>query len=286
MRTEQVKNKDHNGLTEEEFLAAYEPGDYERPSVATDMVIFTVTDAEEENYRKLARKELRILLIKRGAHPYLDSWALPGGFVRPTETTEEAAARELREETGVDKVYLEQLYTFSEPGRDPRTWVMSCSYMALIDGSRVHIEAGDDAAWAAWFQASFCMVEQAEQKEVWELTLSHEETVLRAVLEKEKGRSFTESKILDSGGLAFDHARILACGYERLRGKLSYTDLALHLMPEYFTLTQLQQVYEVVLDKEFPAAAFRRKAAPMVKETESYTENEGHRPSRLYRKNL
>ena len=80
MSTEQVKKKDHNGLTEEEFLAAYEPGDYERPSVATDMVIFTVTDAEEKNYRKLARKELRILLIKRGAHPYLDSWALPGGF--------------------------------------------------------------------------------------------------------------------------------------------------------------------------------------------------------------
>lgn len=277
--------RDHNGLTEEEFLAAYEPGDYERPSVAADMVIFTVTDAEEANYRKLARKELRILLIKRGAHPYLGSWALPGGFVRPTETTEEAAARELREETGVDEVYLEQLYTFSKPDRDPRTWVMSCSYMALIDSSRVRVEAGDDAAEAAWFQASFRKVEQEGRREVWELNLSHEETVLRAVLEKETGQSFTESKILDSGGLAFDHARILACGYERLRGKLSYTDLALHLMPEYFTLTQLQQVYEVVLDREFPAAAFRRKAAPMVTETDSYTENEGHRPSRLYRKN-
>ena len=157
---------DHNGLTEEEFLAAYEPGDYERPSVAADMVIFTVTDAEEANYRKLARKELRILLIKRGAHPYLGSWALPGGFVRPTETTEEAAARELREETGVDEVYLEQLYTFSKPDRDPRTWVMSCSYMALIDSSRVRVEAGDDAAEAAWFQASFRKVEQEGRREV------------------------------------------------------------------------------------------------------------------------
>lgn len=277
--------RDPNGLTEEEFLAVYQPGDYPKPSVATDMVIFTVTDEEEENYRKLARKELRVLLIKRGGHPYLGSWALPGGFVRPTETTEEAAARELREETGVDKVYLEQLYTFSEPDRDPRTWVMSCSYMALIDSSRVHIKAGDDAAQAAWFQASFRKVEQEDQREVWELTLSHEEILLQAILEKETGRSFTESRILDFGGLAFDHARILACGYERLRGKLSYTDLALHLMPEYFTLTQLQQVYEVVLDREFPAAAFRRKAAPMVTETESYTENGGHRPSRLYRKN-
>ena len=120
--------RDKEGLTEEQFLASYRPGDYERPSVAADMVIFTVTDAEEENYRKLAKKELRILLIRRGGHPYLGCWALPGGFVRPTETTEQAAARELREETGVSEVYLEQLYTFSKPDRDPRTRVMSCSY--------------------------------------------------------------------------------------------------------------------------------------------------------------
>lgn len=277
--------KDRNGLTEEEFLANYKPGYYPRPSVATDMVIFTVTDAEEENYRKLAEKELRILLIKRGGHPYLGCWALPGGFVRPTETTEEAAVRELKEETGVEQPYLEQLYTFSDPKRDPRTWVMSCSYMALIDSSRVQVKAGDDADQAAWFQAAFRKREQEGRRELWELTLSHEETFLQAVLEKETGRPFTESRILDSGGLAFDHARILAYGFERLRGKLNYTDLALHLMPEYFTLTQLQQVYEIILDKDLPAAAFRRKAAPLVRETDCYTENEGHRPSRLYQRN-
>ena len=277
--------RDKEGLTEEQFLASYRPGDYERPSVAADMVIFTVTDAEEENYRKLAKKELRILLIRRGGHPYLGCWALPGGFVRPTETTEQAAARELREETGVSEVYLEQLYTFSEPDRDPRTRVMSCSYMALIDSSRVQVKAGDDADQAAWFQASFRQKEQNGRRELWELTLSHEDIFLQAVLEREAGRPFTESIILDSGSLAFDHARILAYAFERLRGKLNYTDLALHLMPEYFTLTQLQQVYEVVLDRELPAAAFRRKAAPLVAETENYTENEGHRPSRLYRKN-
>lgn len=259
MQKNHMQLKDRKGATEEEFLAGYKPGDYPRPSVAADMVIFTVTDAEEENYRKLAQKELRILLIKRGGHPYLGCWALPGGFVRPTETTEEAAARELKEETGVEQVYLEQLYTFSDPKRDPRTWVMSCSYMALIDSSRVRVRAGDDAEQAVWFQVAFRRREREGRRELWELTLSHEEVFLQALLEKETGRSFTESKIIDSGGLAFDHARILACGFERLRGKLNYTDLALHLMPEYFTLTQLQQVYEVILDREFPAAAFRRK---------------------------
>ncbi|GJM79685.1 hypothetical protein HMSSN139_21810 [Paenibacillus sp. HMSSN-139] len=95
---------DRNGLTEREFLEQYRVGDYERPSVAADMVIFTVTDQEADSYRKLPEKELRILLIRRGGHPFLGKWALPGGFVRPNETTEQAAVRELREETGVDDV--------------------------------------------------------------------------------------------------------------------------------------------------------------------------------------
>lgn len=277
--------RDRDGLTEEEFLKQYKPGDYPRPSVATDMVIFTVADQETDNYRKLPEKELQILLVKRGGHPYLGSWALPGGFVRPTETTEEAASRELREETGVDNVYLEQLYTFSQPGRDPRTWVMSCSYMALIDSARVRIQAGDDADQAAWFKLVCRLSERRERAEMWEMTLSHEDISLKAVLEKGADGTFAASRIVNQEGLAFDHSRIIAYGLERLRGKLQYTDLALHLLPEYFTLTQLQQVYEVILDREFPAAAFRRKTASMVRETEQYTENQGHRPSRLYRKN-
>ncbi len=276
--------RDKDGLTEEEFLAGYEPGDYPRPSVAADMVIFTVTDEEEENYRKLPGKELRLLLIRRGGHPYLNRWALPGGFVRPTETTEEAAARELREETGVDHVYLEQLYTFSQPERDPRTWVMSCSYMALIDSSQVTVKAGDDAQQAAWFGVTLRMGSEENGKELWELELSHEDITLKALLEKGVHETFNQCRIRSNDGLAFDHARIAACGLERLRGKLKYTDLAIHLMPEYFTLTELQQVYEVVLDQELPTAAFRRKAVTMVHETEQFAEHGGHRPSRLYKK--
>ncbi len=274
--------RDKDGLTEEEFLKSYSPGDYPRPSVAVDMVIFTVMDQEEANYRKLPAKELKVLLIRRGGHPYLGCWALPGGFVRPTETTKQAAQRELREETGVKQEYLEQLYTFSEPGRDPRTWVMSCSHLALIDSSQVKLQAGDDADQAAWFHVVCRLADKKGETEQWELILSHEEILLRCVLEKREGDSFTDCRIPDQGGLAFDHGRILAYGLERLKGKLWYTDLALHFMPESFTLTQLKQVYEVVLDKELPAAAFRRKAAPMVRATEQYTEKEGHRPSRLY----
>lgn len=288
---------DRNGLTEREFLEQYRAGDYERPSVAADMVIFTVTDEEADSYRKLPEKELRILLIRRGGHPFLGKWALPGGFVQPSETTEQAAARELREETGVDDVYLEQLYTFSDIGRDPRTWVMSCSYMALINSDKLELKAGDDAADAAWFKVSYRLLR--EQKELmedgyvktleYELKLSGEEelsAVVARTLTVKTTSTSTEYKIVSNNGLAFDHAKIIACAIERLRGKVNYTDIALHLMPELFTLTELQQVYEIIMDKELLKAAFRRKVADLVAETDHYTENAGHRPSRLYRRKL
>ena len=298
----QPERRDKNGLTEAEFLEQYRPGDYVRPSVATDMVIFTVSDEAEENYRKLPERSLRLLLIQRGGHPYLGDWALPGGFVRPSETTEMAARRELKEETGLDQVYLEQLYTFSDPGRDPRTWVMSCSYMALIDGTKIRLEAGDDADNAQWFKVSlnvlnehvdynrdagFGQVKWVRTRQL-ELRLSCGELDMRCVLEKKiKKSEYEESaeyRICENGGLAFDHAKIIVCALERLRGKLEYTDLALHLMPETFTLTQLQQAYEAILGKSLLNAAFRRKVAELVEETDSYTRNEGHRPSRLYRR--
>lgn len=296
--------RDRNGLTEAEFLSRYEPGDYVRPSVAADMVIFTVMETEEENYRKLPEKELEVLLIQRGVHPYLGCWALPGGFVRPDETTEAAAKRELKEETGVDHVYLEQLYTFSEPERDPRTWVMSCSYMALIDSSKVRVKAGDDADQAVWFRTSFrLMDEHIEYRKNmtydgmktirikrYELELSHEDVVLRSLIEKKivktEHETVTEYRILENDGLAFDHAKIISYALERLKGKVEYTDLALHMMPEEFTLTQLQQVYEVILGKTLLKAAFRRKIAHLVEGTDSFTENEGHRPSKLFRRKL
>lgn len=288
---------DRDGLTEKQFLEQYHAGDYERPSVAADMAIFTVTDTDEDNYRKLPEKELRVLLIQRGGHPFLGKWALPGGFVRPNETTEQAAQRELREETGVENVYLEQLYTFSDLGRDPRTWVMSCAYMALIDSGQVQVKAGDDADNAAWFKVSYRLLR--EQKELTdtgyvktvrhELKLTSEHGEMAAVVERivtstemSSAQSFT---VLSNDGLAFDHAKILVYAIERLRGKIAYTDIALHLMPKLFTLTELQQVYEVIQGKELLKAAFRRKVAHLVEETDHYTENAGHRPSRLYRRN-
>lgn len=133
---------DRNGITEEQFLKTYDAGVYERPSVTVDMLIFTVMEREQDNYRKLSEKSLQLLLIQRGEHPYLGQWALPGGFVGVHESLDEAARRELFTETNIDNIYMEQLYTWGEVQRDPRMRVISCSYMTLVDRTALNVQAG------------------------------------------------------------------------------------------------------------------------------------------------
>lgn len=284
---------DKDGLTEQEFLAGYDAGNYQRPSVAADIAIFTIGNVTQQSHRKLPEKELRILLIKRGGHPYLGCWALPGGFVRPDETVGQAALRELREETGVAGGYLEQLFTFSDPGRDPRTWVMSCTHMALVDSGELKLKAGDDASAAEWFRLSYTLLEEEKKRSAkflsihrrYHLELSAGNHLLTAVVEEISGRETTEYKIIENHGLAFDHAKIIACAVERLQKQLEDSALAFNLMPEKFTLTELQQVYEVILGRPLLKAAFRRKVKSLVRETGEYTEHAGHRPSQLFRQN-
>ncbi|CAI6081646.1 hypothetical protein PAECIP112173_03277 [Paenibacillus sp. JJ-100] len=283
--------------SEEEFLKTYDAGDYERPSVTVDMLIFTIRNEEQENYRKLAEPELGLLLIRRGGHPYLGQWALPGGFVSMQESLDEAARRELRTETGLDNIYLEQLYTWGDVGRDPRTRVISCSYMALVDSSELELQAGDDASEASWFRVEQKLIEEKrhihEHGRITErrlqILLRNETEQLSAIVEtKEQVEGRVRSSklsLVDVQGIAFDHAQIIHYALERLRSKIEYTDIAFNLMPEKFTLTALQKVYEIISGKKFLAAAFRRKMADWVIETGEYASSAGHRPSRLYRLN-
>jgi 8-oxo-dGTP diphosphatase len=289
--------RDKHGLSEEQFLAQYDASKYERPSVTVDILVFTVTDEEKENYRKLSEKKLRILLIKRGEHPYLGKWALPGGFVKMDESLDEAALRELKEETNIDDIYMEQLYTWGDVGRDPRTRVISTAYMSLVDSSTLNVKASDDADDAKWFTVSAKTFQ--EQKNVTEngyvlqqlirLSLSNDEDDLSAVIKTEKiveGKvTKIKREVIESPDIAFDHAKIIEYGLERLRNKIEYTDIAFNLMPDLFTLTELQQVYEVILGRELLKANFRRKIADMVIETNKYTRDSGHRPSKLFRFN-
>lgn len=285
------------GLTEKQFLEQYDDSKYKKPSMTVDMLIFTVTEEEKESYRKLPQKVFKILMVKRANHPYMGEWAIPGGFVSIEEGVNEAARRELKEEVNIDNIYMEQLYTWGEVNRDPRTRVISSSYMSLVDSSSFNIKAGDDADDARWFTIKSKLLEEKKTAtdkgyilETWiSLALSNQLVDLSAVIKivRTVNRKLinVERQIVESNGIAFDHARIIQYGLERLRNKIEYTNIAFNLMPEYFTLTELQQVYEVILDKELLKANFRRKISGMVIETNKSTKDSGHRPSRFYKFN-
>ncbi len=290
-------SSDRNGITEDQFLQNYDASQFERPSATVDTLIFTVMSKEQSNYRKLSDKKLQLLLIKRAEHPFLGQWALPGGFVTMNEALDDAAHRVLKKEAGIEGIYMEQLYTWGEVERDPRTRVISCSYMALADRTQFAVQAGEDEAEAGWFEVDFetLRTEQTREEECqkttqWvKLTLTRDEAVLHAVIKvtlSANGRlTSIDRQIAEVSGLAFDHAKIIEYAIERLRGKIEYTSIAFQLMPPLFTLSELQQVYEIVLGRELLPAAFRRKMAGMVIETEEYTKDAGHRPSRLFRFN-
>ena len=203
-------------------------------SVAVDLLVFTI---EEDR--------LKILTIRRQYPPFEGQRALPGVFVRDDETLDQAAQRGLREETGLEDIYFEQLYTWGAPDRDPRRRVISVSYLALVDAQRLR-------GFGPGLR-----------------TTGAELSDVQALLEAED--------------LAFDHRQIIACGRERLAGKVDYTPIAFSLVPEEFTLPQLQRVYELLLGKPLYKANFRKKIAPLVEETDRSTSGDAHRPSKFYR---
>jgi 8-oxo-dGTP diphosphatase len=203
----------------------------QRPLVMVDVVIFTLRD-----------DDLKVLLIRRRRQPHEGMWAIPGGSIGLTEPLEAAALRTLKEETGLGDVFLEQLYTFGEPKRDPRDRVITVAYFSVVPASNVVP----------------CVAEVAERVRWW--------------------------SIYDLPSLAFDHAAILSYALTRLRYKLEYTAVGFELLPEEFTLSELQSAYEVVLGEELDKRNFRRKilSAGIIESSGRYRSGEG-RPARLYR---
>jgi 8-oxo-dGTP diphosphatase len=206
--------------------------DHPRPALTVDVVTFTLRD----NY-------LQVLLIQRGEAPFKGMWALPGGFVRMQESLEEAAVRKLEEETGVIEAYLEQLYSYGDPARDPRGRVVSVAYFALIPADKpIRREGSRDVSQANWF----C--------------------------------------VENLPALAFDHTEIVAYALRRLRYKLEYSAVGFELLPEEFSLSELQFTYEIILGEKLDKRNFRRRIleAEIIEPTENMRTGEG-RPARLYR---
>ncbi len=264
--------------SEEEFLKNYNADKYPKPSVTSDIALFSVSDGEQRNYRKLKQKYFSVLLVKRKNYPFKDKWCLPGGFVGMNETSEEAARRILESETNLHNVFLEQLYTFDDVNRDPRTRVMSITYMGLVDKNKLNDSLYEDASWFN--------ITTLEDKKAFHVTLDNGNEQIKFVVGKtlkEKTTDRYRFDILENNDLAFDHAKVIVSGMERLKNKISYTDIVFNMMGEYFTLGELQQVYEVILGKKLLDPAFRRIIADKVEKTNKVKTGEGHRPSVLFK---
>lgn len=209
--------------------------EYPRPAVTVDIVVFGYA----------GRGRLSILLIQRGGEPFKGSWALPGGFVEIDEDLEASALRELEEETGVRDIYLEQLYTFGTPGRDPRGRVISVAYYALVNLQDHPASPASDADRAEWFSLD------------------------------------------DIPELAFDHADILSVARQRLSTKVRYQPIGFELLPEAFTLAELQTLYETILEvDELNKRNFRTRIKDLdILEEAGKQSGVAHRPAVLYRFN-
>lgn len=267
------------------YLNKYNIEDYERPSVTSDIVAFSIFEDENENRRKMAEGKLSILLIRRNEHPHKDCWALPGGFLRKNETMEECAIRELSEETGLVNARLLPIGTFSKPGRDVRGWIISNAYLAPIYGEHVNVRGGDDAAEAAWFELR---IEYDKKEQSYKLILdsrgrTEDVRLIAKAIAKKNSCGMTEFEVIENDGIAFDHTEIILQAYETLRNHLESDGLAYELLPETFTIMQLQKVHEIILDKPLLAANFRRKIITEIEETGTIEEGKAFRPAMLYK---
>lgn len=265
---------------ETQFLKTYRQSDYERPSVTADIALFKLSVTQPDSFRKEPVKKLALLLIRRAAHPFQGCWALPGGFLKPDETIEQCALREVEEETGVKPASLMSVGLFSAPKRDPRGWIISNAFVSVLGESEDSQRAGDDAGDAQWFEVS---LEEAEAQAM--LTLTQGDVCLRAALRQTGSRFGMKSyAATEPSELAFDHAEIIARAISALRSGAKDFELIFDFLPEKFTLTELQNVQETVMNTSVLSANFRRKVAALVEETDEYTEGAGHRPAKLYRR--
>ena len=262
-----AQKKDRNGLTEKEFLKNYKVGNYERPSVTTDILVLGVSPD---------LSTLRILLVKRDEHPYIDTWALPGGFVHKDETAYQAAQRKLSQETGLEGVYLDQIYTFTKPGRDPRTWVMTIAYLALVSDTGYDALRGLTCAGigdnsggvqdAAWFDLIITPGEIKFINAERDVEIKYEIQNKRF----KNGRTYYEnwvSSLVGDEALAFDHIEIIIESILKLKTQFEHTDLAFNMIGEKFTLPDLQALYELVLGKKLYKTNFRAMVAPKIEAT-------------------
>lgn len=224
-------------ISEKEYLENYNQKKYDKPSIAVDLLVFTIED-----------NRLKIVLVERKDHPFMNMLSVPGTFVRMDESLEEAAKRGAFENVGLSDIYFEQLFTWGDVDRDPRMRIISVSYLAFEQIDKMKLTQGRNTISVALYDVDEMLEGDTE--------------------------------------LAFDHRKIMEYARERIKNKVEYSKIAFEFLPEEFTLPELQRIYEILLNKKLYKAGFRRKIADMVEETDKMTEGDAHRPSKYYRLKL
>jgi 8-oxo-dGTP diphosphatase len=230
-----------------DFHAGYNGSQFERPSVSVDVAMLSVEQGV-----------LRVLVARRKEQAFSGFWALPGGFIHMDESLDEAAQRVLRAEAGLSGMYLEQLYTFGDPARDIRTRVITVAYYALVDWDRLEsLDTGENTLMAS----------------------------IEVPWEGETGGPVDLMGPEGALPVAFDHANILGMAVKRIRGKLDYVPIGFQLLPPRFTLRQLQEIHETVLNRPLNKDSFRRRmlASGLLEATGEREQDVEHRPAELYR---
>lgn len=300
---ESLTNEDVLAMGEEQYLLWYQKYNknrYEAPSVTSDIVIFTVGSKPNKDVRKLDKKTLEVLMVQRNELPEKGKWSLVGGFLDIKTTLEDNVNQVLEDKLNLKNVYTEQLFTFSDVNRDPRKRILSSAYMTLAPKSKFeNIKTNNVISNHNWFTIKINELEK--QTIIKSDTSIAEETIVEISLDSDNESfvSILKRKIIIEGlntkeeieilskseHIAFDHIKIIYYASLRLQNKLSYTNLAFNLVDKYFSLTELQTVYELILNKEFHKSDFRRIIKKMVSETDKYGEVKGHRPSKLFEYN-
>jgi len=270
---------------EEKVKELYSDSKYEKPSVTIDMALLRMSSKATQNYRKLDEKVLQIFLIKRGWAPFKDVYAMPGNFIDLSLELSQSVNKCVQLKVGEFDFYSEQLFTFGDINRDPRTRVISVAYLLLTNTKQ---EFNGE-----WFDIDYNLsqVEKSVLKDGYvlnqdiEINLINDKTTLKntlhVVLEK-TGLKLNKKITIKKTDLAFDHAKILFYALERLKNKIEYTDIIFNLLPNKFTLTELKLAYEIILGEKLLDANFRRKISKLVEPTNEHVTGKGHRKSLYY----
>ena len=203
--------------SEEEFLKNYNPKEYTQLSMTADILVISVSSKNTNNYRKNDKKMMSVLLVKRDEYPYKDKWCLPGGFMNPEkETLEECAFRVLKKETNISDIYIEQLYTFDAINRDPRTRVVSISFVALVDKNKLKTKV-ENASW-------FDIISINEKNNIVDIVLNNDNETINISIKKElRNKSTNRYNFItkENKSIAFDHDKVILAGIERIKNKIN-----------------------------------------------------------------